>query len=314
MTLLLTEQDVRELATMADAIEALENAHLQQGAGNAVNEARRRLRAPHGAVAVMFGGDAETGFLGFKTAFYAGGMAHVMLYDMGTRSLAAIIQAGWLGTLRTGAASGVATKHMARHDVETVGVIGVGRQARTQVEAMVAVRPEIRLVKAYGRDEERRTEFARSMTAQLGVSVEPFGEPGLVAAEDIVITATNSMTPVLDGEWLRPGAHVNAIGSNSLLRREIDLDVVKRAGLIVVDDREQTALEGGDLQEALERGVIDLPRLPELGDIVVKPPMRESADEITLFESHGIGLWDVALATAVHRAAKAQGRGAEVDI
>ena len=314
MTLLLTEQDVRELATMTDAIEALENAHLQQGAGNAVNEARRRLRAPHGAVAVMFGGDAKTGFLGFKTAFYAGGQAHVMLYDMGSRSLAAIIQAGWLGTLRTGAASGVATKHMARQDAMTVGIIGTGRQARTQLEAMLVVRPNINSVKVYGRDENRREEFARRMGDTIGFGVTPMSEPGMVAAEDIVITATNSMTPVLSGEWLRTGAHVNAIGSNSLLRREIDLDVVKRAGLIVVDDREQTALEGGDLQEALERGIIDLPRLPELGDIVVRPPMRESAEEITLFESHGIGLWDVALATAVYRAAKAQGRGAEVDI
>ena len=314
MALLLTEQDVQELASMAPAIEALENAHLQQGVGNAANEARRRLRAPHGAVAVMFGGDAETGFLGFKTAFYAGGKAHVLLYDVNARSLAAIVQAGWLGTLRTGAASGVATKHMARPDASSVGVIGTGRQARTQVEAMVAVRPEIKLVKAYGRDEGRRTEFARRMTAQLGVSVEPVSEPSMVAAEDIVITATNSVAPVLNGDWLQPGAHVNAIGSNSLLRREIDLEVVRRAGLIVVDDRQQTALEGGDLQEACERGIVDLARMPELADIVVRPPMRKSADEITLFESHGIGLWDVALATVVYRAAKAQGRGAEVDI
>ena len=126
---------------MDDAIAALESAHKSQGAGRAVNDPRRRLRAPHGALAIMPGGDAETGFLGFKTAFYAAGAVHVLLYDMNERKLAAIVQANWLGTLRTGAASGVATKYMAREDAgQTVGIIGTGMQARTQVSAVCAVR------------------------------------------------------------------------------------------------------------------------------------------------------------------------------
>ncbi|MYD36075.1 MAG: ornithine cyclodeaminase family protein [Dehalococcoidia bacterium] len=315
MPLLLTEQDVRDLSTMDDAIAALESAHKSQGAGRAVNDPRRRLRAPHGALAIMPGGDAETGFLGFKTAFYAAGAVHVLLYDMTERKLAAIIQANWLGTLRTGAASGVATKYMAREDAEqTVGIIGTGMQARTQVSAVCAVRNVSRVL-AYGRDEDRRKTFAERMSERVGVPVEPVDNAQIVGEADIVITATNASSPVLEGAWLKAGAHVNAIGSNSLLRREIDMEAVRRADVIVVDDREQTAIESGDLQEPIERGIVDLARLPELGDIVAGgESARRSDSDITLFESHGIGLWDVALATHVYRAAIEQGRGAEADI
>ncbi len=315
MALLLAEEDVRELVTMDDALEALENAHARQKLGRAVNHPRRRLRAPHGSVAIMPGADAETGFLGFKTAFYAGGAVHVLLYDMNTRRLAAIIQAGYLGALRTGAASGVATKHMARTAPgQTVGIIGAGQQARTQLAAVCAVR-EVSRVLAFGRDEQRRRRFAERMAKTLGIPVEPVDEARPAGEADIVITATNSSTPVLEGAWLRPGAHINAIGSNSLLRREIDLEAVRRADVIVVDDREQTALESGDLQEAIERGVIDPARLPELGDIVAEGQgIRRRDGDITLFESHGIGLWDVALATSVYQAAVDQGRGVEADV
>ena len=315
MPLLLTEQDVRDLASMDDAITALESAHLSQGAGRAVNDPRRRLRAPHGSVALMPGGDAETGFLGFKTAFYAAGAVHVLLYDMTERTLAAIIQANWLGTLRTGAASGVATKFMAREDTgQTVGIIGTGMQARTQVSAVCAVRSVSRVL-AYGRDESRRAAFAERIGERVGVPVEPVDDPEIVGGADIVIAATNSAEPVLHGAWLKDGVHVNAIGSNSLLRREIDLDAVRRADRIVVDDREQAVLESGDLQEAIERGIVDLARLPELGDVVASgESIRRSATEVTLFESHGIGLWDVALATHVYKAAVEQGRGMHTDI
>ena len=315
MPLLLTEQDVRDLASMEDAIAALESAHKSQGAGRAVNDPRRRLRAPHGSVAIMPAGDAETGFVGFKTAFYAAGAVHVLLYDMTERALAAIIQANWLGTLRTGAASGVATKYMARDDAgQTIGIIGTGTQARTQVTAVCAVRNVSRVL-AYGRDENRRAEFAERIGERTGVPVEPVDNAQAAGEADIVITATNAAEPVLQGAWLKEGAHVNAIGSNSLLRREIDLDAVRRAGAIVVDDREQAALESGDLQEPIERGLVDLARLPELGDIVsVNTPLRKSNTDITLFESHGIGLWDVALATHVYKAARAQGRGTQTDI
>ena len=300
---------------MDDAIAALESAHKSQGAGRAVNDPRRRLRAPHGALAIMPGGDAETGFLGFKTAFYAAGAVHVLLYDMTERKLAAIIQANWLGTLRTGAASGVATKYMAREDAgQTVGIIGTGMQARTQVSAVCAVR-NVSRVFAYGRDEERRKAFAERIGERVGVPVEPVDNAQIVGEADIVITATNASSPVLEGAWLKEGAHLNAIGSNSLLRREIDMEAVRKVDVIVVDDREQTAIESGDLQEPIERGIVDLARLPELGDVVAGgESVRGSDSDITLFESHGIGLWDVALATHVYRAAVEQGRGTEADI
>lgn len=310
MAIFLSNQDVRELVTTADAVTALENTLRHQGEGTAVNEPRRRLRTHRDGIQLMPAGDAELGILGFKASYYTGGRIHVLLYDMEERSLAAVIEAGLLGAIRTGAASGVASKYMARPDATTMGIIGAGSQARTQIEAVCEVLP-IRQVAIYSRDEERRRDFASRMDGLLeGVEVRPVDSGEDAAQADIVTTVTNSFTPVLEGKWLSPGVHVNAVGANSILRREIDLDVVRLAETIVVDDREQAGMECGDLLEAWERGIVDRARLPELGEVVAgRAATRSSEEEITLFESQGIGLWDVALAGAVYRKAKEEGRG-----
>jgi ornithine cyclodeaminase/alanine dehydrogenase-like protein (mu-crystallin family) len=314
MALFLTEQDVRELVTVRDAVDALEAVHKRQGEGAAVNEPRRRVRARRESLHIMAAGDTGAQVVGFKASYYAGGQVHVFLYDTQRRTLAAIVQAALLGAIRTGAASGLATKYLAREDAQTMGIIGTGSQARAQVEAVCAVRP-IREVRAYSRDEGRRKDFAERVSNRLGILVRPVGSAREAADADIVTTATTSATPVLLGEWLSPGVHINAIGSNALVRRELDLEAVKRADVIVVDDRDQAAIESGDLLEAWERGVVDRARLPELGDLVAgRAPGRTSAQQVTLFESHGIGLWDVAVAEVVYRRALEQGRGVETPV
>jgi alanine dehydrogenase len=227
--------------------------------------------------------------------------------------LLAMLQADRLGQMRTGAASGVASKYMARADARRVGIFGTGWQARSQLEAVCAVRP-IQSVKAFGRDATRRQTFCAEMSQQLGLPVEPAATPeAVVQSMDVVITSTNAREPLFDGDWLELGAHVNAIGSNALIRREIDDTTVRRCAHIVVDSKEQARLESGDLLGPLERGLIHWEQVRELGDVVAGLiPGRGQASDITLFESHGLALWDLAAGMAVYEAAKLKGVGSEV--
>jgi ornithine cyclodeaminase/alanine dehydrogenase-like protein (mu-crystallin family) len=238
-----------------------------------------------------------------------------MLYSTETGELLAILQADRLGQMRTGAASGVATKFMARHDACTIGIFGTGWQARSQLEAMCAVRP-IQAINAYGRDAARRQTFCTEVSQQLGVPVEPAASPeAVVKGMDVVITATNAREPLFDGNWLEEGAHVNAIGSNALIRREIDDTTVRRSSRIVVDSKEQARAECGDLLGALERGLVHWEEIRELGEVVAGfAPGRRQASEITLFESHGLAIWDLAVGMAVHEAAKAKGIGYDLTL
>ncbi|MBI4507513.1 MAG: ornithine cyclodeaminase family protein, partial [Chloroflexi bacterium] len=258
MALILSEDDVRAVISMDDALECVETVVRQQALGQATNRARRRVQTPRGTLHVMFGGAPALGVLGLKsyTSFRGGTRFHITIYDAGTGELLSIMQGDLLGVLRTGAASGVATKHMARADARTLGVIGTGWQARGQVNAICKVRP-IATVLAFGRDEERRKRFAADMSRETGVEVVPADSAEAAVREaDVAVTITSSRTPVLLGDWLKPGAHVNAAGANSLLRAEIDLAVVRKAGRIVVDSKEAAQLECGDLLEALERGFL----------------------------------------------------------
>jgi ornithine cyclodeaminase/alanine dehydrogenase-like protein (mu-crystallin family) len=238
---------------------------------------------------------------------------HMMLYSTESGELLAVLQADRLGQMRTGAASGVATKHMARADARTVGIFGTGWQARSQLEAVCAVR-NIEAIKAFGRNAARRQTFCSDMSQQLGIPVDPATSPeALVRGVDVVITATNARDPLFDGHWLEPGAHVNAIGSNALIRREIDDTVVRRSALVIVDSKEQACLECGDLLGALERGIVHWEQIRELGDVVAGMiPGRRQASDITLFESHGLAIWDIAVGMAVYETAKARGIGREV--
>jgi alanine dehydrogenase len=317
MALFLDEQQVTALLTMDTALAAVEDALRQLGHGTATNNPRTRVRLPTGQLHMMGAALPSRGVFGYKAYTAVKGQVrfHVMLYSTDTGELLAMLQADRLGQMRTGAASGVATKYMARSDARTVGIFGTGWQARSQLEAVCAVRP-IQSVHAYGRDAARRQTFCADMSQQLGIPVEPAMSPeAAVKGMDVVITATSARDPLFDGNWLQHGTHINAIGSNALIRREIDDATVRRSALIVVDSKEQARAECGDLLGALERGLVHWEQIRELGEVVAGfVPGRRQAAEITLFESHGLAIWDLAAGAAVYEAAKAQGIGRELAV
>jgi len=254
------------------------------------------------------------GYAGLKSYTSVAGEARfvVLLYN-GDGRLVAVIEADKLGQLRTGATTGVATKYMAREDSSRLGVFGTGRQARSQVQAVCAVRP-IKDVLAYSPSRERCEKFCEEIAEALGTSVRPASSPEEAAKEvDVVVTATTSKEPVFKGEWISKGTHVNAIGSNLLSRQEIDVVTVHRSACVVVDSVEQARLESGDLSRAAEAEAFYWEDAQELGLVVIGEfPGREDASEITLFESQGIALEDVALAAEIYEEALKAGAGQQL--
>jgi len=308
----LTEADVNRLVTMSDAMSAVEECFRHQGEGSATTEPRRRVRVPAGMLHVMFAADRAAGVMGLKsyTTFADGARFHVLLYSAEDGSLLAMIEADRLGQLRTGAATGVATKHLANVDASVAAVFGTGYQARTQVEALAHAR-NLNEVRVYGRNPERRQEMANELCGRLGLWVLPVDSPEkALEGADIVTTMTSSTKPVFDGALLRPGMHVNVTGSNSLLKREVDDAAFARADLIAVDSLASVSLEGGDLLTPLQKGVVYPEALIELGQVVAGRHVgRTGADQITLFKSHGIALEDIVLAARVYEKAREQGLG-----
>ena len=315
MTLLLTENEVENLLDMASTLDAVEEILRQHAEGRATNRARRRVGLPGSGLNVMFAGAPDIGALGLKayTVASTGARFYTMLFDPVSGELLSIMQSDKLGQLRTGAASGVATKYLAREDANTLGIYGAGWQAESQLEAIAAVRKLDRVV-VHTRTEESRKAFADKMSERLGLEIETTHSPEEPAAQDIVVTVTASSQPVLHGEWLRPGTHVNAAGSNFLFKREIDRDVVKRASLVTVDSREELGLEAGNLLMGLETGAVMPEAVRELGQIIAgQVPGRRSAEDITLFASQGLALEDMAAARIVYDRAREQNVGREID-
>ena len=317
MTLFLNEQEVASLLPMDECIEALERAFAHAGAGQVDNKARSRIRMPGGFFHFMAAADGGQGVFGYKAypsfAGPGGAKMVVMLYDYETGQLLACMEAGRLGQIRTGAASGLATRYMAREDAATVAVIGSGFQARTQLEAVCAVR-EIKQARVFSRRQERREDFAQRSSERLGVDVQPVDSAQeCVEGADIVIAITSAREPVVLGEWLAEGAHINAAGGNHWQRREIDEAAVLRSELIVVDDLEQAKIECGDLMWLEARGSFRWSMAHELCDVVAgRVPGRKSPEGVTLFESLGVALEDIAAAELVYRKAKEQGVGVEL--
>lgn len=312
MFLYLTESDVVALLPMEAALECVEASFIAQHRGEGTNQPRKRIFLPNLSLHYMAAALPGEGFLGMKiyTITPQAWRFVVLLFDAVSGELAAFLEADQLGRIRTGAASGVATKHLARRDASRVGLIGTGRQARTQLEAVARVR-NLSLVRVFGRDENRRREFAREMSEKLALAVEPVASAEQAArGAEIVITATTAREPVLRGEWLEPGVHVNAIGANMANRRELDDAVFGRAGLITVDSAEQAREEAGDLIHGLAGAGKRWEDVVELHQVVGgEHPGRRSAEEMTLFKSCGIALWDVAAAAYVYRRACETGEG-----
>jgi ornithine cyclodeaminase/alanine dehydrogenase len=242
----------------------------------------------------------------------SGARFYTMLFDPESGELLCILQSDRLGQMRTGAASGVATRHLAREDANTLGIYGAGWQAESQLEAIAAVR-DLQRVIVYSRSEDSRKAFAERMGERLGMEIETTHSADEPAAQEIVVTATSAREPVLLGEWLRPGAHVNAAGSNFLFKSEIDREVVRRASFVCVDSREELGLEAGDLLRPLETGIILPEAIYELGQVIAgQVKGRGDPEDITLFSSQGLALEDMAAARVVYDRALDRGVGREI--
>jgi len=318
MTLLLHESDVRKLLTMPLALDAVEESLRRLAAGEAILHPRRRIEIPGKAfLHYMAAADTASGYMGLKIYTWVQATLRfvVLLYRVETGELAALVEADYLGQMRTGAASGVATKYMARVDAHSASIIGTGLQARTQLEAICAVR-KIESIRAFGRDPERRAAFCKEMSARLAVPVEAAASAEeAVRGADIVVAATTAQRPVVHGAWLAPGAHVNAIGANFPQKRELDDEAVARAARIAVDSLEQSKYEAGDLIQAFTTDPEKWASVGELGDIVAgKRPGRGDASEITLFKSNGIAIWDIAVAARVYELAAKRGVGEQISL
>ncbi|HYL10327.1 MAG TPA: ornithine cyclodeaminase family protein [Candidatus Acidoferrales bacterium] len=318
MTLLLSEADVRSVLTMPIALEAVEEISRRQQSGQAVLHARRRIELPHnGFFHYMAAADMAGGFLGMKLYTFVRGKLRflVPLYRTETGELAALIEADFMGQMRTGAASGVATKYLARQDARTAGIVGTGWQARAQLEAVATVR-KLQSARAYGRNPERRQKFCAEMSAKLGIPVTPAASAEeAVRGADIVATATTASHPVVSGVHLSPGAHVNAIGANFASKRELDDEVIRRARLIVVDSIEQSRQEAGDLMLPFGGDIARWSAVRELSEIVTgKTSGRTSDTDITLFKSNGIAVWDVAVAERVLAFAEQKALGRKLSL
>ncbi len=296
VTLQLSEADVERLLSPAEAVEAIEACFRRLAAGSVENRPRYRLRLEHGALAVMAAADLELGYAGAKVyaGFAEGARFVVNLFRTDAPELVAVIDADMLGRLRTGAASAVAAKHLARPGAATLGVIGCGRQAQTQVACIRAALPSIERVVAYCRTSSRLREFCERNDCEVGESHRDPGEC------DVVVTVTGSPDPVLRGEWLTPGALVCAVGANDGRRRELDNVVLERATFVCCDSIEDARLESADLIEPIAGRVLDWLEVHELQEVVAGETIgRQADDDIVVFKSNGLAAWDVAAAAAV---------------
>ena len=314
--LLLTEEDIRQILTMEMALGAVEEGLRKLALDEAQNVPRARAQTDHAMLHLMAAAGKSLGVMGYKayTTSRKGQHFHVSLFDGKTGSLLALMEADYLGQIRTGAASGVATEFMARPDASEVGLFGSGKQARTQLLAICKVR-KIRHVQVYSLNEERRRQFAVEMSETCQTEVEPVPRPEMAAEDkDIIITATTSREPVLNGHWIAEGTHINAIGSNFLGKAEIDAVAVRRCESIVVDSKDQARLEAGDFVQPLEEGSIHWADVHELGQVIVgRYTGRAHPQDVTLFKSLGIAIEDIAVAARVYAKAQAAGIGRTIE-
>ena len=300
----ITDADVRRLLSVEEAVPLVEAVLKQQAMGAATNMPRgHTIAGPGLMLAHMTAALHEQGVFGFKTYSIVAGKYQffVLLYSVETGDLLAVFEAASLGRLRTGAASGVSAKYMAREDSAEVGILGSGFQAGAQLEAICSVRPITR-AGVYSPNEEHRTGFARRMVETLGIEVRAVDEPReVVESADILVTITNSPTPVFEGEWLKPGTHVCAVGGANEYVTELDDATIRRADFIAVDSIAQAKVECGELLMPTSRGLLLWEQVSEFWQVVggVKAGRRGDED-ITLFKSLGMAMWDLAAAKVVY--------------
>jgi len=315
MALFLSEDDVKKLLTVAMAMEAVESAHRDLALGLAIDTPRARSRLPQTVLHILQGALPAQGVIGYKayTSNRSGNRFLVHLFDAASGRLRAVIEADYLGMIRTGAVSGVAAKWLARPDSTVAGVFGAGWQAEGHVQAICAALP-LERVKVFSRHADKLQAFCRRLSEQTGVAVEPaVSAEETVRGSDLLGTVTTAAQPLFDAEWLEEGVHINAAGSNALIRRELSEAAVKRCALVAVDSVPTAVAEAGDLLPLLEKGRLHPRQLVELGEVIVgRHAGRTSVEQITLFESQGMAIQDLAVALRVLAAAEAAGLGQEI--
>lgn len=315
MALFLSENDVKNLLTVEMALEAVESAHRDLANGLAIDTPRARSRLPQTVLHILQGALPAQGVIGYKayTSNKSGNRFLVHLFDAATGRLKAVIEADYLGMIRTGAASGVAARWLARPDSTVAGVFGSGWQAEGHVRAICAALP-LERVKVFGRKVDKLQDFCRRMSETTGVAVEPAeSAEETVRGSDLVGTVTTAAQPLFDAAWLEPGVHINAAGSNSLIRQELSEAAIRRCDLVTVDAVPTALAEAGDLLSSLEKGRLHARQLVELGEVIVgRHAGRTSAEQITVFESQGMAIQDLAVALRVLAAAEACGCGRQV--
>ena len=312
MPLWLSEDDVASLVSPGEAVPVIEDCFRRMASGQVELMPRRRFAVEGGYFAVMAAADRALGVAGLKSYTVVEGKLQfvVCLFDLAdgpagpAGTLTAVIAADRLGQVRTGAASGVAAKHLARPGAATLGLIGAGWQAESQLAAIRAAVPSIERVVVSSRTRERAAAFAERHAAEAAES------PNEAAACDVVVTATTSRDPVLRGEWLAQGALVCAIGANDPRARELDSQVIARATLVCCDSLDDARLESGDLIEPVAAGQLDWLEVQELHSIVAgELPGRQADGDIVVFKSNGIAPWDVAIGAEAVRRARERGVG-----
>ena len=318
MTLLLSESEVKSILTMPLALEAVENSFQRLADGSALLHSRARLHIPGKSyLHYMAAADATSGYMGLKiyTSSKDGLRFLILLFSVESGDLVAQIEADYVGQMRTGAASGVATKFLARANAKTVGIIGTGLQARTQLEAISHAR-KIEIVRAFSRDPQRRETFASEMSTMLKIPVVavPTAEQA-VRDLDIVVTSTTSANPVVEGRWLTPGTHINAIGANFPQKHELDAEAIRRCDVITADSREQSKLESGDLIQMYGDDQRRWTNVINFAEVVSgKTPGRTNDQQITLFKSNGIAIEDIVVAGRIYEIAKEKRMGRQLTL
>jgi len=316
MVTFLSEQDIQDLLTMDIALEQVERAMKDLALGRATDVPRARIQTPAGIQHVLQAAAPELGYIGFKYYYSMPGhrsAMYVHLMNMKTGRLDAIVEARWQSMIRTGAASGVASKVLANPGATTVAQLGAGYQGMGQLEAVVRAL-KLREARVYAPTRDKLEAWCKKMSLKLNIPVSPAASAQeAIRGAQVVNVITKSSSPVLNGDWLEPGQHINAAGSNALSRSEIDAKTVARCALITVDGRGTARKECGDLLSAVETGKLAWDTLPEIGEVLAGTrPGRAGKDDITLYESHGMGIQDVY--TAVKMLELARGRKIGIEL
>lgn len=315
MALFLSEADVKQVLTMDMALDGVESAHRDLSLGQAVDTPRARSRLPQTVLHILQGALPAQGVLGYKayTSNRSGNRFLVHLFDAASGKLRAVIEADYLGMIRTGATSGLAARYLARPGARIAGVFGSGWQAEGHVRAICAALP-LTQVKVFSRKADKLQAFCQRLSESTGVAVVPAeSAEATVRGSDLIGTVTTAAQPLFEADWLEPGAHINAAGSNALIRQEVSEAALKRCELICVDSVPTALAEAGDLLPLLEKGRLHARQLVELGDVIVgRHPGRTNPQQITVFESQGMAIQDLAVATRVLAAAESAGLGVEL--